>query len=666
MHPKELSPDMVKALETYTLQGGKILLLLDIAHEAQRLYSPMNQRLTPSMLSGLDNLWGFRFNPDSVIADLDNSLTVNTGSKTHASFAQDVIQFILKGRSINRQQLETRNLGSLLFASATAIIPEEKRDVTFIPLLKTSDHAALMPSRVVYDNINPADILAQFRSDDTSKIVAAKIISHHSPHPFTVIVIGDTDWLYDDFWSQFKMLEEHKYLVYLNDNLNFFMNALDSLSGHTELIDLRKNASLIPVFENWEKLRKQNAQVFSLKEREVFQKINEIKEQLNNLWQKKNFEERQDFSDNDLTVLAQFRQSLQTYKQQLSDLRLNQNANLESKGRWIVFLNLYAVPCFIIFCLLLVLLHRRSPTKYAFSTQPYFQKKIFFISGFCLLLFGGACLTIFTDISSHHNHENEVIFPDWQKQLNQIQSIVLKHQQDTLTFYKKDGLWALKGYEDYPIYQRRIINLLASLANARYLEKKSARAEYLPQFGLDSNSATSIALYDENGSTLLQFDIGNYDEEIGRGGRGAYLKFPNRFQVWLISADFISLSTDWRHWVMNNALDLRFGRVLQTDKEMSDDVLILLLKELFITPLTVVNARPEIFESVGNIHLIFENQDDLTIYFEKAGDKNYIRYVFGKTETDYLKLFAQYAKDRLYEIPAKNMEKIEDVFLSLR
>ena len=48
------------------INGGKIVVLADIAAEALRLYSPVNQRFTPTQLSNLNLLWGFEFNPDTV------------------------------------------------------------------------------------------------------------------------------------------------------------------------------------------------------------------------------------------------------------------------------------------------------------------------------------------------------------------------------------------------------------------------------------------------------------------------------------------------------------------------------------------------------------------------------------------------------------------------
>lgn len=666
IHPQNLSQELTDAIKRYTLNHGKILVLADLAAEAQRLYSPLNKRLTPSDLNGLDEFWGFHFNPNAVVADLKNSITVNTGNKSHASFAQDVIQFSLSEEEINRTQPETKNLSSLLFASAAEITPLKDHPSTFIPLLQTSSESALILSNVVYDNVNPADILAQFKSDGRRKTIAAKVIGNASSNPFEVIVIGDSDFAYDDFWSQFKMLEEHKYLVLLNDNATLILNALDALSHKSALIDVRQGLRTKPRFEAWETLRKQNARETAVKEREIIARINEVKIRLNDLWQTKNFENRQDFSDDELSIISDFRKSLQALKKELSDLKRDQNANLTSKRAWIVFFTLYLVPLGLFLILVLSAFLRRSPQKYSCDERFSFSRKSLLTAGICLLLFTGGVWSIFTGTDAGNNFENRPVFPDWAEQLNNIQTIRLEKNKNVLDFYKKDGLWQIKGAESYALYQRRIINFLATLANARYLERKSARAEYLPQFGLDASHLTTLTLGDDIGNSVLQFDIGKYDEEIGRGGRGAFLKFPNKFQVWLIDADFISLSTDWRDWTMNTALNQRFGRILSTKPKASLKPLISLLRELFITPLTLVEEDPKGLRSVWGIRLTFENQDNLTIYFEQSGDKYYIRYVFGQTQGAYLNLFASYAKNKRYEIPSENMEKIKNVIPSFR
>lgn len=666
IHPQNLSDEMTKALAKYTLSGGKILILADIGAEAQRLYSPLNQRLTPSDFNGLNILWGFEFNSSAVVADLKNSITVNTGNAQHPNYTQDIIQFTIGDKQINRTLPETAYLSQLLFASATPVTSLPHHKSVFIPLLTTSANSALLPSSVIYENINPAALLAQFKSDDTPKTIAAKIISSDKAHPFEVIVIGDSDFAYDDFWSRFKMFEEHKYSIVLNDNANFLLNALDTLCGRKDLIELRQSKTLSPRFEAWENLRKQNALNVAVRERELFDEINQIKEKLNNLWQQKNFEERQDFSDDELSVLSDFRKSLQGLKQELSNLKLNQDANLQQKKNAVIFWNLYAIPLIILIGLLITLYIGRAKPKHSLSVPFRLSKKLIALSVLCGALFGGGLLTVYSIEDTGNAYEDTPVFPDWEDKLNNVAGIELKHQGQTLSFYKQDGFWMIKGFENYPLYQRRIINFLATLSDARYLERKSARAEYLAKFGLDPAHATQIVLKDDKGQSLLEIEVGNYDEEIGRGGRGAFIKFSNRFQVWLIEADFISLSTDWRDWTLNTALNLRFGRLKTSSLTNDQDILVLLMKELLNTPLTEVNVDKNALKTLSQIHLIFENDDDMTIYFaQDEQNKSYISYQFGKTDTAYLRLFATYAKDKYYEIPTENMEKIKDVFSAL-
>jgi len=308
----------------------------------------------------------------------------------------------------------------------------------------------------------------------------------------------------------------------------------------------------------------------------------------------------------------------------------------------------------------------RKENKYRIKKKFYLGKSAIIFSVICITLFGFGLSVSMHSSQNGNEQENQLLFPQWQQQINLIENIYLEKNGKKLHFYKKDGLWYIKGYENYPMFQRRIINLIASIANARYLEKKSARAEYLPKFGLDAENVTTMTFSDAKNKNIIQFDIGKYDEEVGRGGRGAFLKFKNRFQVWLVEVDIISLDTNWRQWTMNNALDLRFGRILESDVIDNSDVLVILSKELLNTPLTLIENKPNNLQLLNTIKLTFENGDIITIYFEKNEEAYYVRYQFNQPISgDYLKLFAKYADNKYYMIPQNNMEKITDVFSSI-
>ena len=666
IHPKDLSDELVAKIKSYSLNGGKILLLADIAAEAQRIYSPVNQRLSPSELKGLDKFWGFDFNPKIVVADLENSITVNPRKKGISSFTQDVIQFMVNENKINKEEIITKNLKNILLASATSISPIKGHNSEFTPILQTSNNSALMPSYVIYENMNPADILAQFESDNNSKVIAARIVEKGKKNPCEVIVIGDSDIAYNDFWSKNKIIDDFQYTVSLNDNSYLILNALDYLSKKEDLIALRKSNYFAHKFIWWESLRKQNSFVLAEKEREILEQIGDIKIKLNDLWRKKNFEERQNFSDDELDVIDEFRKALNNKIRELSNLQTNINQNIKQKQNLAVFFNLYFVPLIIICCTIVFWIINRKKSKHCIKKKFRLSKSAIIFSVVCITLFSAGIFVSMRSSNNDNELENQLIFPNWKQQINLIENIYLEKNGKKLHFYKKDGLWYIKGYENYPLYQRRIINLLASLANARYLEKKSARAEYLPKFGLDINNVTEITFSDAKNKNIIQFDIGKYDEEVGRGGRGAFLKFKNRFQVWLVEADILSLDTNWRHWTMNSALDLRFGRILKSDIIDNSDVLVILSKELLNTPLTLVANKPDNLQLLNKIELTFENGDSMMIFFEKNEESYYVRYKFNQPiQGDYLRLFAKYAENKYYEIPQNNMEKIKDVFSSI-
>ena len=121
LHPYKLKPELIESITDYTNRGGNTLVLLDTTAEAPRLYLPVNNKYIPSDLEELSRLWHFNYYPEAVIADLDNSITVDATSdyKNNPNFTQDIIQFSPKGDNLNRSQPETAKLKSMLFASAS-------------------------------------------------------------------------------------------------------------------------------------------------------------------------------------------------------------------------------------------------------------------------------------------------------------------------------------------------------------------------------------------------------------------------------------------------------------------------------------------------------------------------------------------------------------------
>ena len=63
------------------------------------------------------------------------------------------------------------------------------------------------------ENIHPAEILRQFKADDIKKVLAAHILSKDENKKFEIIAVGDTDLLYDTFWTTSMTIGNNNYNI---------------------------------------------------------------------------------------------------------------------------------------------------------------------------------------------------------------------------------------------------------------------------------------------------------------------------------------------------------------------------------------------------------------------------------------------------------------------
>lgn len=671
VHPQGLATEMVQEIKNYTLAGGKILAFSDVAAEAPRIYSPENNDLNPSEWAGLDELWGFRFNNEVVVADLVNSITVDVTNnyKTNLTFTQDVLQFILKPNNFNHRVKETEQIKGVLLASAGIIEPlYNNSQLSFIPLMKTSIVSELMPAMAAQRNIEPTVILQKFKPDTKEKIVAAKVLSLDKAHPFEVIAVADSDMLYDTFWAKSQVILDTTYIIPLLDNANFVMNALDSLSGGENLIGLRGKSAAKRPFSKLERLRKTNEQAFKAKEAEIFQRVDVVKKDLQEIWSKKNFEERENFNADELAVIAGVRKKLEALRDELVEIKNNINHEIKKTDMMVKFFNIYFMSL-LIALLLVVYAVLKSRHNLNFSWQLRFDKSLVIMTTVVASLLALGSLSVYyADGSEIEKYENKLVFPELFKDINEVAQINIKNHDNELNLYKESGVWKLQNPANLPVYQERIRSFLSSLIEARYFERKTANAEYLSRFGLSpiekaNSKNTRIELKNAAGKVITAFEVGKYDVDIGRGAKAAYVKFDNKFQVWLIAADFVDLSTKWQEWTYANLWNLRFGRLSGYNNEKDKNWIMMLMKQLLNTPMqqeSKVIANPKLqFE----INLEVEQNNQVEIQFFKSKDgKSWVKYNFIRVENNnHLQFFESYVNDKFYEISAPNMEKIENV-----
>ena len=667
VHPQKLSAEMVNEIKRYSQHGGKALVLMDTAAEAQRIFSSRNIEFSPSDLSGLEKFWGFRMFDEMVVVDLENSITVDATKNysTNPIFTQDVVQFALPNNCMNPDFKVTRNLQSILFASASLLVPDGYNS-EFIPLIVGGKNSGVMSSNVVYDGTSPDVLLGRFKPINKLKVLAALLKSKNKKFPFEVIVVADTDFAYDSFWSKSITLLENNYFIPLYDNANFILNSLDYLSGDEALIDLRGHSPKSRIFEDLESRRKQNLLDFQIKEHEIFDKIYQTKESLNEITAKRNFEERDNFTPDELALIAGTRQKLQSLVDDLRFIRQNMHDDVNRSAFAIKLLNIAAVPLLILAVLLMrALLKHKGERGCRFRLTINREFKI--VSGITLLAMSAGLISVYyANRGDWSNFENKKVFADLDSNLAKVDKVVLSQQDKVLSFEDVDGEWVLNGEPCLAVYQERIRRLLTTIAQMTYYEKKSNRIENLSAFGLmtsDNKETEGVKVQLFTGNEVnAEFYLGKYDIDIGRGGRAAYIRFKNEFQVWMVRADFIDMTLNETAWTYGSLWNLRFGRLMSFNDNTNLNRTLTMTKDLLGTEFEERYVGKPKGSKIMDLKVFAENDVRVGIEFFKHDGNIYVKYGNIENSGDgHLQRFEKVVQKCYYKIGAKQFEEINNV-----
>lgn len=669
VHPYRLSDEFIEKIK----KQKKVLLLLDVATEASRLYSPVEAPFVASDLGELANYWGIRFFDMEVAADFDNSITVDetVNYKTNPSFTQDLLQFKVTKDDFNPNHRTTAKLNSILFSSASMVLPKTGSDILFSPLIKASNNSTLLEASLAQKGKSPREILEKFEASDSAIILAAEFLSNKQQQPFDVIAIADTDFIYDKFWASSITFLDTKYFIPLFDSSNFILNSLDYLTENDDLITLRgKTIKHRPLYKV-DNMRKANVFRYKIKENDIFKAINGAKQNLVELIAKKEFEERELFNADELALMGNMRKEMDSLRQQLSDIRLNANNDILHLEMRVKFFNIYFIALVIIALAVLLHLRKQKIKPVSLAQLMSFDKqtlKLFFVVA---AISAVALATVyFENKNTISEYEDKPVLADFISKINNISVIKLQNAQSTLTFSNKGGVWVLDEFPELPVYQARIRSFLVTLTHMTYYEKKSDKVEDLSFFGfspLDNKKSPmiSVTLSNSENEPLEKFDIGWYDIELGRGAKGAFFKFDNQFQVWMVNADFYDLNLNKNEWLYSTLWNLRFGRLISFNDISEDKAVMNLAKLLLNTHFQSIVSADDIptKQEIGKITLKVEYNNLLNLIFYKSSDNKYVvTYDFLKTpQGKHLEFFAPYVQNKYLEISEENWNKINDL-----
>jgi ABC-type uncharacterized transport system involved in gliding motility auxiliary subunit len=323
VHPENLSLKLQYAIDQFLLAGKPVFLAVDpssLYFKHQGGQAAMFGGPQPNVSSDLPTLlggWGVAYDPQKVVGDLENAREVVLPDRSTMRYP---VWIDLTEGSFNAKSLPTAQLGSALFIEAGSVALRPGTDLTLTPLIETSDKSGEIPTASL-QFAQPDDVARQITPSGRKTLAAlvsgrfktafpegaptdlpaadsdkAKGAAKASPAASlkqsattsTLIVVADTDWLFDDYSVRKFDFMGQSAAEPFNDNLSFAANSLDFLAGSRDLISIRGKGNSVRPFTVVRRMEADAAEKHKEQLTGLEARINEVQAKLADLQGKKN------------------------------------------------------------------------------------------------------------------------------------------------------------------------------------------------------------------------------------------------------------------------------------------------------------------------------------------------------------------------------------------
>jgi ABC-type uncharacterized transport system involved in gliding motility auxiliary subunit len=383
VHPKELPPTALYAIDQFAMRGGHILAFVDPNAQSDQSANDPNNPMAQfaadksSHLEPLLTSWGVDFKSNEVVADLERGLTVSMREGEPPSQHIAVLGF--DGSSVSKDVITAR-LDSINMATAGSLKPLAGSKLKFEPLIHTSKQAGLLPvarfammadPSSLRDGFKPTgeqivaarisgDATSAFASGPPAGVPAAPGALKASAKPLNVVIIADTDLLSDFMWVQVRQMFGQAMAQPFANNGELVWNALDNLAGSADLISIRGRAPYSRPFERVDALRRTADAQFRTKEQQLEEQLQQTEDQLNKLQTAQPGGGGALFSPDAARAIEKFQEDKLRIRKELRSVKAGLELDIKALGMKLKLINILVVPVvFTLLALLVAAWHKR-------------------------------------------------------------------------------------------------------------------------------------------------------------------------------------------------------------------------------------------------------------------------------------------------------------------
>jgi ABC-type uncharacterized transport system involved in gliding motility auxiliary subunit len=402
IHPRDITDKAQFAIDQFIMRGGKLIAFLDPlpmmdTKEQNEMLGSM-----PNSGSSLDKLlkaWGLSFDTTKVVADMNYKMQL-AGRNGQPQDAPAVMA--VNGQGLNSEDIVTSQLDNVWLPYAGAFVGTPVQGLKETVLLKSTKDSQLVDGfmahlsgenvmkefkptgtqyalavrltgtfKTAFPNGQPEDKKEEPKKDGEKKDADTQPEAKKSSDSLketkgenTVILVGDADMLYDRVALQPVQTLFGTAYSPANGNLSFAQNAVEQLTGDSNLIGVRSRATVSHPFTRVKAIEAAANEKFQSEIKQLEDNASESQRKINELQQqKKDKDQRFILSPEQQTELANLRkQEVETrkhLKQVQKDLR-KEVVSLQTRVKW---LNILAVPIAVMFSGIVIAVVKRRKTS---------------------------------------------------------------------------------------------------------------------------------------------------------------------------------------------------------------------------------------------------------------------------------------------------------------
>ncbi len=354
VHPKQLSPKTLFAIDQYLMNGGKLMVFLDAFCRFEINYPRGGQdheKYSSQLKSFLDR-WGIVFHNETLVGDPERAMDVALAQINYSY----PLQMQLTGDEMNKEMSIAKNLQKIqvLETGWFEASPTLPKGLNFFSLIESSDTSGLVKTEET-EFRSPQDLGEQIHPDGKHRIIAGilrgrlkssfdsppeGVVGEHkkvASQDTSIVLVGDVDFLTDSFVVD--KIQSMGQMVYKpkGDNITFLMNALEFISGHQDLIAIRSKTQIDRSLWRIVDLEQKAASALSEHDAPLSTKLNQIQEKLNQ-WESENSDKGQVVSREQQLKIQQLREEEARIRRERKLLKVNSEArvqNLKANIRWL-------------------------------------------------------------------------------------------------------------------------------------------------------------------------------------------------------------------------------------------------------------------------------------------------------------------------------------------